>query len=259
MIRGKTFSLFGNDQTTVTYYQSVSDLVDKLEKELHPANHLLFSIRRGGGLPLSKQSRHYAQLNNEIIAASEPVLQPYLTDVERHLHTLTLRKRLDKTLRTKRKQYFLHMIEIELVNRLNREQFKECDYRLAFLPHCLRDLSKQCRAVTEDDIDYVCRRCSKTCFVRQVTDILQDAGVRPYIWMNANLHKLFRRLKREGKKIGVFGMACLPELVNGMRLCSRAKVPVVGIPLNANRCARWMGAFYDNSVDVQALRNLLFK
>jgi hypothetical protein len=149
------------------------------------------------------------------------------------------------------------MIEIELTNRINQKSFTDCNYKLAFLPHCLHDLSKDCKAAVQDNIDYVCRRCSKTCFVRQVSDMLEDYHIRPFIWRKARLRSLFRRLIREGRKLGVFGMACLPELVKGMRLCAGAGIPVVGIPLNANRCVRWMGSFHDNSVDLEALERLI--
>jgi len=32
-------------------------------------------------------------------------------------------------------------------------------------------------------------------------------------------------------------------------------IPVIGIPIDANRCQRWMGDYYDNSVNLENLRN----
>jgi hypothetical protein len=52
------------------------------------------------------------------------------------------------------------------------------------------------------------------------------------------------------------GIACMVELVWGMRLCMKAGLPVVGIPLNANRCGRWMDGFYNTSVDLEAVTSL---
>ena len=75
--------------------------------------------------------------------------------------------------------------------------------------------------------------------------------------MNMNLKKLAHKLSAQKEIFGVLGIACFPELVNGIRLCSKAGIPVVGIPLNANRCARWTGSFLENSVDIEALDNLL--
>ncbi len=99
--------------------------------------------------------------------------------------------------------------------------------------------------------------CSGVCDINAVSKILRRHGVQPYIWMTANLQSLFRKLKKEGRHLGVLGIACIPELVSGMRLCARAEVPVVGIPLDANRCARWWGEFYPNTVNLQQLEKLL--
>jgi hypothetical protein len=56
----------------------------------------------------------------------------------------------------------------------------------------------------------------------------------------------------EGRRaFGVLGIACIPELAWGMRDCMKRKIPVVGIPLDANRCMRWMGRFEDTSVNLE--------
>jgi hypothetical protein len=148
------------------------------------------------------------------------------------------------------------MIEIELVNRLNVAGFKSSETKLAFLPHCLRDLSQACKA-KPDDLDYRCQRCSKNCFIRQSSEMLERFNIQPYIWMQVDLRHLLRLLNHQQQTTGVLGIACIPELVNGMRLCARYRTPVIGIPLNANRCGRWMGKFFDNSVNLKALQTLL--
>jgi hypothetical protein len=75
--------------------------------------------------------------------------------------------------------------------------------------------------------------------------------------MKADLRKLFRDVKRGEDTPGVLGIACIPELVRGMRLCMKYDVPVVGVPLDANRCARWWGEFHWNSVNLNKLSALL--
>jgi hypothetical protein len=75
--------------------------------------------------------------------------------------------------------------------------------------------------------------------------------------MTADLKRLFKILNSSHSTIGVLGIACIPELVKGMQFCEKYDLPVVGIPLDANRCARWMGKFYDNTVNIKALNRLL--
>jgi hypothetical protein len=141
------------------------------------------------------------------------------------------------------------MLEIELMNRAFGNRFRKARRRLAFLPHCLRDLKADCRAAMHD-IDYACKGCSVVCKVNAVSTLLRNHNIEPYIWMQANLTALFRKLKDEEGGLGVMGIACVPELVHGMRMCAKLGVPVVGVPLNANRCARWMGEFYSTSVEL---------
>jgi hypothetical protein len=76
--------------------------------------------------------------------------------------------------------------------------------------------------------------------------------------MGGNIKELIRITQKSGLQPGVLGIACIPELVWGMRKCRKYKIPVVGIPLNANRCIRWFGEFYPNSINLVELSKLLF-
>jgi hypothetical protein len=75
--------------------------------------------------------------------------------------------------------------------------------------------------------------------------------------MTAEMKTLIKKNRIENNSIGILGIACIPELINGMRSCSKANVPVIGIPLDANRCARWFGEFYPNSVNLKILYKLI--
>jgi hypothetical protein len=46
-------------------------------------------------------------------------------------------------------------------------------------------------------------------------------------------------------------------LLAGMRMCLRGNVPVVGLPLNANRCGSWMGEVHPNSISLRRLEDLI--
>lgn len=259
-VQGKTFSLFAGHQTTDIYYQEIKILVDQwLDDNSSPAE-LLKVIRKlknpGKSVSGYKTWKQFRRKNKFYLQEIEKFLSPYLMDVESHLKSLSLAQRFDRTLRTSRQQYLLYMIEIELVNRLNAARFKSAKSKLAFLPHCLRDLSKACKA-QPDDLDYQCRRCSKSCFIRHCSEMLEKFNIKPYIWMQVDLRRLLRHLNHEQQSTAVLGIACIPELINGMRLCARYQTPVIGIPLDANRCGRWMGEFFDNSVNLKVLEDLL--
>ena len=148
------------------------------------------------------------------------------------------------------------MIEIELVNRTNREKFNSSRIKYAFLPHCLHDLDKECLSAP-DEIDYICKSCSKNCSINSVNKLMKDRSINAYIWREADLKKIFKQSNTNGESIAAFGIACIPELVSGLRLCAKYNVPAIGVPLDANRCVRWMGDFYPNSVNEKKILSLL--
>jgi hypothetical protein len=106
-------------------------------------------------------------------------------------------------------------------------------------------------------MDYVCKSCSKNCYINFASNILKEFEVEPYIWMTASQRALFKKQTDGRKDIGVLGIACIPELIRGMRMCLKKNIPVVGIPLDANRCARWMGEFHPNTVNLEKLKELV--
>ena len=162
----------------------------------------------------------------------------------------------DTTLATTEEQYHLYMLEIELANRIHREEFKRSKYKVALIAHCLRDFRPGCRSV-KGDIEAVCRGCTEDCFIRLGSVLLEKYGIKPYISVEMDQERLFGRLKQEHPSIGALRIACVPELAMGMRLCIREGIPPVGIPLNANRCARWMSQAHETSFNLEQLEELL--
>ena len=257
-VAGKTYSLFGGDLSTEPYYVRVRRLADELLRIVPGEESLLALIRKVDGRKrlLARVARRAdGSVLSSILRLLGDVLSQYTTNVRTHLKGLSIRSVTDRRLRTTEEQYHLHMLEIELVNRVHRDRFLRSDFRIALLPHCLRDFRSQCRSVP-GDLDSVCVGCSETCFLHRVSAILREAGIHPYIWRNAELSTLIRSLEGRGA-FGVLGIACIPELAWGMRACMKRKIPVVGIPLDANRCMRWMGRFEETSVNLERLSELV--
>jgi hypothetical protein len=257
---GKTYSLQDATASSDSYFERIGSIADSFLDQSESLPKLLSIVQR-----TSSNKRKLKKISLASIEAStESILlgslnknfSEFTTNVETHLRGLSLLQVWDKGLATSERQYHLYMLEIELINRFCIHAFRLATTRLAFLPHCLHDLKADCRRTVRGD-DYMCKGCSEECEVNVVSKMLRRHGVKPYIWMTANLKSLFNRLRKEGKQVGVLGIACIPELVNGMRMCIRAGVPVVGVPLDANRCVRWWGEFHPNSVNVRVLENLL--
>jgi len=256
---GKTYSLRPDEPTSDAYYRLIGQIADSLLVEETDSSTMLDTVRW-----LGASKRNLRRLlrsanptaDTRLLQKLRLALWAHTSATPEHLKRLRGFDRLDRTLGTTEEQHHLFMLEIEIGNRLYAEEFRAAHVKLALLPHCLRDLAAECRAA-ERDIDYVCKGCTDACNVNLASKVLRRYHVRPFIWMNANLKSLFRRLKKTGETVGVLGIACVPELAKGMRVCHKHGVPAVGVPLDANRCARWWGDFYPNSVNLQELERLL--
>ena len=258
-VQGKTYSLFAEGDDSEHYYTEIKRLADVFLQRCPDEKRLLGLIQKVGekpfrlGLKTTGADRKTLQFVRESLRQS---LSVYTRKVSDHLKTLPYAKRIDGTLTTREEQYHLYMLEIELVNRIYREKFKRSEYKFALMAHCLRDFRPDCRSV-EGDFEAVCKGCTEDCFIRLGSVLLQKYGINPYISVEMEQERLFRRLKQEHPSIGALGIACIPELARGMRLCIRTGISPVGIPLNANRCARWMSQAHETSFNLEQLEELL--
>jgi hypothetical protein len=259
---GKTYSLFGQDTSTQPFYRKLSSLTDEILAQLSiPEDRALAYIQQLGRnkrkLRISAAKSPGYSSHTDMLHRVDSVLSVYTPGIEKHLKEVSLHKYIsDKELLTSREQYYLYMIEFELVNRIHKERFVNSNFRIALLPYCLKETRTDCKA-SPDEIDYECRGCLKTCYINKLSRLLREHDIHPYIWSRISLKTLFKKLIRIHGSLAVLGIACVVELIHGMRLCMKAKLPVMGIPLNANRCARWMDGFYETSVDLSALESIL--
>jgi hypothetical protein len=258
-VQGKTYSLFAEGDDSERYYAEIKRLADVFLQRCPDQKRLLGLIQKVGKRPFLLGSktpgadRKTLQFIRKTLRQS---LSIYTQNVSNHLKSLPSEKKIDSTLATTEEKYHLYMLEIELVNRIYREEFKRSEYKFALIAHCLRDFRPECQSV-EGDIEAVCRGCTEDCFIHLGSVLLEKYGIKPYISVEIDQERLFRRLKQEHPSIGALGIACIPELAMGMRLCIRTGISPVGIPLNANRCARWMSQAHETSFNLEQLEELL--
>ena len=257
MYTGRTYTLTDDNRSSQAYFEAVGNLVDEMLKLVsHPVD-LLKTVRRGVG-PLNYFERLTAKgkLRSSLLTMMDNPLSPFLGPIEEHLSSLSLSDRLDPILRTARTAYLFYIVEIELVNRINVSTFNDAPWRMALVAHCLRDFRPDCQAVP-GKFEEVCIGCESGCFIGSGTRILEKFGVETFISVSMDHKELFGRLKREHPNMGVLGIACIPELVMGMRLCEGMGIPAVGIPLDANRCNRWLAECLETTYSLEQLERLL--
>jgi len=259
-VNGKTYSLFGKSDSTEGYYRAISLLADNVPVLNPDIGELVEEIREFSSKKrmLKKSLRTKDTVNRmpAILNLIDSQLKIYTENVEDHLRTLPLSKFWDRRLATTREQYHLYMLEIELTNRLFIKEFLKADRKIALMPYCLQDFQVSCKSA-KNGFDYQCKHCSAKCFQNHSSKILETHNIEPYIWMGGNMRQLAKYTLHEKRTFGVLGIACIPELTFGMRKCRKNNIPVIGIPLNANRCIRWFGEFFPNSIDLTELEKLL--
>lgn len=259
-VQGKTYSLFADKRSTDEYYLIVKGLTEVFLQRCPDEKRLLFQIQKASGNRTLLSRLSERQVDRSLISFIKKTLKEslslYTTGVKEHLRTLPFSQRFDSILRTREEQYHLYMLEIEMVNRIYKEAFRNSGYKFALIAHCLRDFRPNCRSVS-GDIESVCKGCTKECFVNLGGLLLKQYNIHPYISLTMDLDKLFKRLKAEHHSVGALGIACIPELVHGMRLCIKLDIPPVGIPLDANRCSRWMGKANESSFNLDELDSLI--
>jgi len=257
-VSGKTYSLFGFDLSTDQYFSTIHSISESLLLLCPDPRVLLFHVQKAGGMRFKKGLSYACDdaLSALIRKKLYEGLHTYTLGVNEHLKNSPISQRFDKTIGTREERYHLYMFEIELVNRIYRNAFKKSSYKFALLPHCLRDFRPQCRSVP-GDMEHVCMGCTEDCFIRLGSKLLTKYEIHPYISITIDQKKLFQRLKAEHPDIGAIGIACIPELAQAMRLCIKLGISPIGIPLNANRCARWMKRTHESSFSLEELEKLV--
>jgi hypothetical protein len=259
-VEGSTYSLFAGSDSTEEYYHKIGELADYFIQRYGPEENLLTLTGRvrNSRRKLKKWAKAPSSDGiKSIIGILSAELSYYTSETEKYINSVSwIDKMRDPGLVTTKEQYHLTMLEVEIVNRINKKRFNLADRKIALLPHCLRDFSRICRS-EKYGFDMVCEKCSLQCYIHALNDLFEKHQVEPYIWMEGSFRKLFFEMKRKNKVLGIVGIACLAELKAGMEKCLKYDIPALGIPLNANRCARWMGDFYPNSVNLAQVEKLL--
>lgn len=258
--RGKTYSLCLDEQGSARYYALIRQLTDSFIERCPDEKRLLAHVRNASAQKSLIRKFTARDTDKNLVSFIRQTLRESLsvhtTGAGRHLKSLPISQRFDPILRTKEEQYHLYMIEIELVNRIYREAFRQSSYKFALIAHCLRDFRPECKAYS-GDYETVCRGCTKDCLVHLGSILLKKYDIHPYISITMDLEKLFKKIKAEHKSVGALGIACVPELTMGMRMCIEMDIPPVGIPLDANRCARWMEKAHETSFNMEELEKLI--
>ena len=128
------------------------------------------------------------------------------------------------------------LIDVNMRNSLQKEQFLQTQKRALFLPHCCRKyMDSRCHATFDTTTSsYTCNHCSTDCLVHQATVLSAQRNYDIYVLPGGScVRKIFQKKHYEG----VVGVACTDELKLASTILEQYKIHAQGIPLIKNGCS----------------------
>ena len=132
-----------------------------------------------------------------------------------------------------------YRIGIDFYNRYYYPSFKNAERKVLILPHCLRDIRCPAKLGINGVECIFCKRCP----LGDIIKVAKENNYEVYIIPGSTFIK---RILKEKKPTGVFGVSCYRDLFYGMNYLSRKGIPVQGQPLLKDGCIR-------TSVDIEEL------
>ena len=234
------------------YFQLVAEYVNMCEEIIPDRRELLESIKNLHSRIWKKPRNKFELLIQKIIA---PKLKNYATAINAQLAEFPFYRIWSRNLRKTMRSYPLIMLEIEIMNRINKEAFLKAHGKIALFPHCLRYLSKSGQGFHAGEKNLDNSHAKR--FLNHVSNIFLDFGIDAYLWMSSSLKSVFKVLKSNREHFAVIGIASIPEIYTSMQKCMKIGVPMLGVPINSNSCARWMENNQDNSIYLEEVEKLL--
>jgi hypothetical protein len=127
------------------------------------------------------------------------------------------------------------LVDIQIKNVVNRQEFDKGKKRVLFLPQCLREKTHgSCRATFKPEIpSHFCNSCSSNCLVNQATFMGKQKGYDVYIIDGGSC---IASIIEKNSYDAVIGVACSPEIKLGGCYLEQLNIPCQGVPLTKNGC-----------------------
>ena len=118
---------------------------------------------------------------------------------------------------------------IDFYNRYYYNRFDNTKRKVLILPHCLRDLKCPAKLGVNGIRCVFCGRCTLDNIIKVAKDNNYDVYIVPG-------STFIKRILKEKRPDGVFGVSCHRDLFHGMNYLSRKNIAVQGQPLLKDGC-----------------------
>jgi hypothetical protein len=190
---------------------------------------------------------------------SEPVLGGYTKNVKKFLaekHQEHLWKEDVIFCGRRPVEYHLIMVGAEIMNRAFKKDFDKQPRKALILPACMRSkLNEKCRA-EDTNLGLRCTGCSKSCNVRQLTDMGKEYGFEVYIISHES--NIFSKItKKDINGLGIIGVACISNLIAGGINSKSLGIPAQCVLLDYRGCKNhWLEEDFPTDINVNEMMHL---
>ncbi len=141
------------------------------------------------------------------------------------------------------------IVEVQLANMLQRDDFENAQRKALLLPHCARSrMDKHCMADFDATIpSYKCQNCREDCPTSKAVRLGEEKGYDVYIIPGGACAEKILKDRAYG---GVVGVACGAELKMALGLLDKLGIAGQGVFLTRNGCA-------NTSVSLENLKKVL--
>lgn len=172
---------------------------------------------------LNEKDKRYCQdfiktaLNeaNNMEESALKVLGDYIIGVENYLQSVAKRhnNKEDLVYCSKGKiQYLFNMVAAETMNQVYHTDFLKAPIKKVFAPSCMRQDGQKCKC-EKIGLGYSCKGCSKGCQIHRLEACLKAENIEVCMIPHETLLNTVE-INRQNK-IGIIGIACVPNLISG--------------------------------------------
>ncbi|WP_196000470.1 DUF116 domain-containing protein [Clostridium sp. 1001271B_151109_B4] len=109
-------------------------------------------------------------------------------------------------------QYYFNMVSAQIMNEVYSEQFLQCKDKKIFAPGCMRQVQSKCKAA-ECEYGLKCKKCSINCNINNLNNLMENRYIDVCIIPHETI--INKIDVKEKNKIGIIGIACIPNLMSG--------------------------------------------
>ncbi len=136
----------------------------------------------------------------------------------------------------KQVEYHLNMVGSELMNISFSRDFHSTEEKALLLPECMRlHLNDSCKA-KQAGLDKICSDCSSDCNVYKYKKLGEELGFTVHIIPHSNDFSCWLESFAAGKNVGVIGVTCILNLIQGGLELKKLNVPAQCVFLDYCSC-----------------------